>query len=299
MFAIVGAAGKVGYSTSLVLRRAGLPVRAILRDPAKAKPLAEIGCEIAVADLQDSEALARAIANADAAQIILPPSSQTKDTAREMRKAIESLAAALERTRPKRVLAISDYGAHVVSDIGMPGVFRMFEERLGRIDGLKLFLRSAEHMEGWARFIPIAVSSGILPSFHDPVDRMLPMISAPDLGRIAAGLLLKPSTGKDLQIVHAEGPRRYSPVDVADALSRLLGRSIEAQAVPRAQRKASLQRIMSESASELLFKVYDAHSKGGLIDVETNAGEVRQGTTHLVDVLRPFIPQLLLVRSQP
>ncbi|KAB2662691.1 NAD(P)H-binding protein [Brucella tritici] len=290
MFAIVGAAGKVGYSTSLALRKAGFPVRAILRDPAKAKPLADIGCEIALADLQDSEALAEAIANVDATQVILPPSSQTKDTVREMQRAIESLVAALEQTRSKRVLAISDYGAHVASDIGMPSMFRMFEARLSLTEGQKLILRSAEHMEGWARFAPTAIASGILPSFHDPIDKTLPMISAHDLGRIAASLLLEPGMRNDLRIVHAEGPRRYRPIDVAEALSQLSGIPIEAQAVPRSLRKVSLERIMSESASELLFKVYDAHTKGGLIDVEANASEIRRGTTQLVDALRPLIP---------
>jgi uncharacterized protein YbjT (DUF2867 family) len=53
MIAIVGAAGKIGYSTSLKLREAGVPVRAILRDAKKATPLSEIGCDIALADLQD------------------------------------------------------------------------------------------------------------------------------------------------------------------------------------------------------------------------------------------------------
>ncbi|RRY15682.1 NmrA family transcriptional regulator [Brucella anthropi] len=247
MFAIVGATGKVGYSTSLILRKAGFPVRAILRDPAKAKPLADIGCEIALADLQDSEALAEAIADADATQVILPPSSQTKDTVREMQRVINSLAAALERTCSKRVLAISDYGAHVASDIGMPSMFRMFEARLNLVEGQKLILRSAEHMEGWARFAPTAIASGILPSFHDPIDKALPMISAHDLGRIAASLLLKPGMGNDLQIVHAEGPRRYRPVDVAEAISQLSGIPIEAQAVPRSQRKVDLLRKSGEA----------------------------------------------------
>ncbi len=37
-----------------------------------------------------------------------------------MRQVVASVIAALERARPKRVLAISDYGAHVTEDIGMP-----------------------------------------------------------------------------------------------------------------------------------------------------------------------------------
>src|SRR4051812_648752 len=111
MFAIVGAAGKVGYSTSLALRNAGYSVRAILRDEAKAGPLREIGCEIALADLQDPAALGWAIADVDAAQVILPPANVA-----DMQRSIESIGEALNQGRPKRVLVISDYGAHVSGD---------------------------------------------------------------------------------------------------------------------------------------------------------------------------------------
>ena len=290
MYAIVGAAGKVGYATSLALREAGVPVRAILRDAAKAARLTEIGCEIAVADLQDSRALAKAIGDADTVQIILPPAPQAEDTAKDMRSAIESLAGALEEVRPKRVLAISDYGAHISHDIGMPTMCRSFEERLGKLEGHKLFLRSAEHMQGWGRAIPAAVASGTLPSFHDPVDMPFPTISAPDLGLIAADLLLRPAGEKGLEVVHAEGPRRYSASDVAAALSELLGRTINVEAVARSQWEAVFKGVMSASLAELLIKANDAQNKGGLVDVEPNGREVRYGTTELIDALRPLLP---------
>lgn len=289
MFAIVGAAGKVGYATALALREAGMPVRAILRDSAKADRLNEIGCEIALADLQDSRALANALGDADVVQIILPPSPQAEDPARKMRDAIESLATALEEVRPKRVLAISDYGAHVSHDIGMPTMCRAFEERLSQLNAHKLFLRSAEHMQGWGRTIPVALASGVLPSFHDPVDMPFPTISAPDLGLIAADLLLQPVNEKNPEIVHAEGPRRYSANDVAAALGELLGRTIHVEPIPRSQWEETFHRVMSASLAELLIKANDAQNSG-LVDVEPNSPDIRYGTTELIDALRALVP---------
>jgi uncharacterized protein YbjT (DUF2867 family) len=288
--AIVGAAGKVGYATSLALRKAGMPVRAILRDASKAAKLREIGCEIALADLQDSKALAKAIGNADTVQIILPPSPHVKDTAEEMRRAIESLATALEEARPQRVLAVSDYGAHVAHDIGMPTMCRNFESRLSQLDGHKVFLRSAEHMQGWGRAIPVAAESGILPSFHDPVDKLFPTISAPDLGSIAANILLRPATEEDVEIIHAEGPRRYSANDVAAALSELLGHTVQVEAVPRSQWKEAFERVMSASLAELLIKANDAQNEDGLVDIQPGIGTVHYGNTELIDALRPLLP---------
>ncbi len=290
MFAIVGAAGKVGYSTSLALREAGLPVRAILRDAAKAPRLAAIGCEVVLADLQDPGALGHVLAGTRAVQIICPPTPQAPDAVVDMRRSIDSMVRALEQARPGLVLAISDYGAHVAEDIGMPSVFHGFEESLRPLPIPKVFLRSAEHMEGWRGLIPVAAATGVLPTFHQHVDRPFPTVSAQDVGRMAADLLLHPGAASGARTVHAEGPRRYAASDVAAALGELLGRTVTAQAIPRAQWMERFARIVSESTARLLVGIYDAHQRGGLIDVEPGGGEVRHGTTGLVQALRPLVP---------
>jgi NAD(P)H dehydrogenase (quinone) len=253
MYAILGAAGKAGFSTSSRLRAAGVPVRAILRDESKRNRLEAIGCEVALADLNDASALAQA----------------------------------LERCGAARVLAISDYGAHIREWIGMPSAYRLFEERLRLLSMNKVILRSAEHMEGWAAFLPVATASGVLPSLHHPVARMFPTISAPELGRLSAELLLRVEEWTGERILHAEGPRRYSAADVAAALGELLGRPIAAQALPREQWRESLGRVVSPSACQLLIDLYDAQNRGGLVDVEPH-GTVIHGTTMVIDALRPL-----------
>lgn len=207
-----------------------------------------------------------------------------------MRQSIESLAEALEEARPSRVVAISDYGAHISEWVGMPSLFRLFEERLRKLEAPKVFLRSAEHMHGWAPFIPVAQSAGILPSLHHPVDALFPTVSTADVGLIAADLLRDETSGIGERTVHAEGPRRYSANDVASALSELLGREVTAQPVPRDQWEESLEQGLSPRMAKLVADVYDAHNKGGLIDVEPGNGELRRGTTELIDALRPLAP---------
>jgi uncharacterized protein YbjT (DUF2867 family) len=289
MIAILGAAGNVGFATSSKLREAGVPVRAILRDEGKADRLRAIGCDVAIADLHDAEALAEAIGGADTAQIILPPPTQAEDAIGEMRDAIDSIATALNQAQPKRMLAISDYGAHIDEWIGMPSAFRLFEDRLRQLEIPKVILRSAEHMQGWAAFFPVAAGAGVLPSLHHPIDAAFPTISAPDLGVISAGLLLDGSVWSNERILHAEGPRRYSASDVATAMSELLGRSVAAMALPREQWQENLEKAVSPSTTKLLIDLYEAHNKGGLVDVEPN-GKVLHGTTDLIEALRPLVP---------
>lgn len=289
MFAIIGATGKIGYSTASALRKAGAPVRAILRNGAKASRLSTEGCEVALADLHDPLALASALKSADAVQVILPPPLQAADAAGDMRRIIDSLAKALEQARPNRVLVISDYGAHLGEGFGMPSLFHELEQRLRQVPIPLLFLRSAEHMEGWAPLIPLARETGILPSFHQPLDRPIALVSAREVGLMAADLLQRPSWEPGIQVLHAEGPRRYSAADVATALSQLLGHPITAQAVPRSQWRETWQRAVSPSLTDLLVDLYDTHNRGGLIDVEPQ-GEVIHGVVKLVDALRPFVP---------
>jgi uncharacterized protein YbjT (DUF2867 family) len=290
MFAILGAAGNVGFSTAQALRKAGQPVRAILRDEARAARLSGIGCEVVLGDLRDAGSLAKAIGDADAVQVIIPTSPQAKDPAADMRRSIESVVLALDQAGVKRVLAISDYGAHVTHDIGMPSVFHAFESRLRTLDSHTLILRSAEHMHNWGRVIPGALASGALVTFQDPVDMAQPTIAAQDLGLIAAELWLRPDGGKAFEVVHAEGPRRYSASDVAAALSQLSGRTVQAQVVPRSQWEEAFGRTLPASLAELLIKANDAKNQGGLVDVEPDAGDVRHGATALIDALRPFVP---------
>lgn len=287
MFAIIGATGNVGSSTVQALAEAGAPVRAIVRDPGKASQLDGLGCEVVQADIQSSHSLAEAIRGAEAVQLVAPLSPRADDPAEDLRRSIRSLIAALGVARPSRVLVISDYGAHIAEDIGMPSMFHDFEAQLRGLETSAVVLRSAEHMHNWARSIPAALESGSLMTFQHPVDMLQPMIAARDLGRIAAGILLRPGD-QDARVLHAEGPRRYSAADVATTLSRLSGRAVSAHAIPSSQWAGALAQVPTSLAA-LLTKANDAKNRGGLVDVEPGAGEVVRGSTELVDALRPFV----------
>lgn len=288
MYAILGAAGNVGFATVQALRKAGMPVRAIVRDEGKARRLVDAGAQVVVADLRHRESLAEAIGDADAVQLILPPAPQLDDPARDMLLGIESMAGALELTRTRRVLAISDYGAHIEENIGIPSIYRRFEDRLGRLASHVVLLRSAAHMQNWARVIPAALASGILPSFLDPVDMAVPTVSAPDVGAVAARLLLRPPNGDGIEVAHVEGPRRYSAADVASVLGDLVGRPIRAQAVPRSQWEGVLHGSAGASLVDLLIGFNDAQNMEGLIDVEPGSHQVYYGETPLSSALEPF-----------
>jgi uncharacterized protein YbjT (DUF2867 family) len=289
MFAVLGATGRVGRTTAAALLRAGRKVRAVVRDEGRAQTLAASGCEIAVADVQDATALASAIEGAAAVQVICPVNPRAEDAAGDMRRSIEALRQALGTARPQSILAISDYGAELSGPTGVTSLFHLLEEMLRDLPSHVTFLRSAEHMQNWARLLGIAAQTGRLPSLHHPLTKLFPTVSAFDVGAVSADLLLEATDrSHSPRILHVEGPRRYTSADVAAAATELFGREVSAYALPRTEWEETLRRGgVNESYIPLVTELFEAHN-AGLIDAERAAGPIRKGQTGLADALRPL-----------
>jgi uncharacterized protein YbjT (DUF2867 family) len=71
----------------------------------------------------------------------------------------------------------------------------------------------------------------VISSFLQPLDKPFPMVATADVGRTAAELLQETWTGR--RTFELEAPRRVSPNDIAAAFSRILGRPVRIEAVPR------------------------------------------------------------------
>jgi uncharacterized protein YbjT (DUF2867 family) len=281
MYVIFGAAGKVGRTTATQLRRASLPVRAVVRDAADGAALKKIGCEVVAADLHDPVALDRALEGAHGVQMLIPLPRHDARPADTMRTTIDLAARALAAHRDAHVVALSDYGAELGGGTGITMLFHHFEAALRDASAKLTLLRSAEHMQNWARVLPVVMSDGVLPSFHHPVDKRFPTISASDVGVVSARLLSDARQPREARIVSVEGPARVSANDVAHALANACGRPVEAVALPRDRWTVTLERAgLSDQHARLIIELFDAHN-AGRIDVQANAGERAYGTTPL------------------
>ncbi|MBR8234859.1 NAD(P)H-binding protein [Burkholderia sp. AU42008] len=280
MFVIFGASGNVGRSTVTALRDAGHAVRAVLRDPRHRERFVQLGCDVAIADLTDANAIAAVIDGAQAVQILCPVPTADPDPAATMTRTIDAATAALAANPPPALLALSDYGAELEGNTGITRLFHDFEERLKPIPTRLTLLRSAEHLQNWARVLPVALGTGVLPSFHHPVGKAFPTVWAPDVGVVGARLLLDaPEGGSGPRIVSVEGPRRVSVTAIADTLGAAAGRSIVAHELPRDTWNAVLLRAgLSERHAQLIVDLYDVHN-AGVIDVEADVSERVYGTT--------------------
>ena len=281
-YTIFGATGKVGRATVRALLDRDHSVRAVVRDEHRGRELLDLGCELAVADARDPATIASAVDGADAVQAICPIVPTAVDARAELLGVVDAFADALGSAPPPTVIAISDYGAELDAGTGVTMTFHHLEQRLRELPSDVTFLRSAEHMQNWRRQVPAAVGSGVLGSLHQPLTKRFPTVSAPDVGIVAAELLTDAAVPSSApRVVHLEGPRRYTALDVAATLSDLGGREVVARELPRSEWVATLQRGgVGASYAELVAELFDAHN-AGRIDAEPGAGEVRHGTTEL------------------
>ncbi|MEQ5843535.1 NmrA family NAD(P)-binding protein [Paraburkholderia acidicola] len=230
MFAITGIVDPVGGVVARVLLAAGLDVRGVVDQAVKGVEWADQGCEVAVAEMNDADALLRAFRRVEGIFVLLAPNFDPVPGSPESTVSIAALKHALTSAMPKRVVFLSMIGVHATQ----PDLLRQLGAMEREFDSLPMpvaFLRAAWFMENAASDIASALVSGVIPSFLFPLDKPVPMVAIADVGRMAAHLLRQNWMGKKL--VELEGPHRTSPNDVAEVFSRLLGLDIRMEAVAR------------------------------------------------------------------
>jgi uncharacterized protein YbjT (DUF2867 family) len=276
MFAVTGITGKVGAAVARSLLSADQPVRAVVRDRSRSAPWAQLGCDIAVADLSDTEALTAAFAGTAGVFAMVPPVFDPAPGFPEATSFINPLRAALARAKPARVVALSTVGADAPQP-NLLNVLGRMEDSLGSLPMPVAFLRAAWFVENAAWDIDSA-KSGLIQSYLQPLDRAVPMVSTDDVGRAAAALLQERWEGK--RVVELEGPQRVSPNALAAAFAKAFGTPVRAEAVPREQWESifraqgmknpgpRIQMIEGFNAGWIDFADRGAHARKGSISID-------------------------------
>ena len=230
MYAVTGITGQVGGAVARHLLEDGGSVRAVVRDRARAQAWGARGCDIAVADMTDAEALLAGFADVAGVFVLIPPMFDPAPGYPEVRAVIAALVEAVRRARPPKLVCLSTIGAQS-PEPNLLGQLGLVEAAFGGLPLPVAFLRAAWFMENAAGDIAAARNTGTFPSFLQPLDRGVPMVATADIGRVAAEMLGETWRGR--QIVELEGPRPVAPEELAAALSDLVGRPVRAEAVAR------------------------------------------------------------------
>jgi NAD(P)H dehydrogenase (quinone) len=283
MFVVTGITGKVGSAVARSLLSADQPVRAVVRDQSKGVAWAHLGCEIALADLSDSAALAAAFKGADGVFALVPPVFDPSPGFPEATGVIESLRAALARAKPARFVALSTVGADALQP-NLLNVLSRMEEVIGALPMPVTFLRAAWFMENAAWDI-VSATNGLIQSYLQPLDRAVPMVSTDDVGRAAAALLQERWEGK--RVVELEGPQRVSPNALAAAFAKALGTSVRAEVVPRDRWESIFraQGIKNPTPRIQMIEGFNA----GWIDFADRGAHARKGSTRIDQAIATLV----------
>ncbi|MDM0064947.1 NAD(P)H-binding protein [Variovorax sp. J31P207] len=281
MFVVTGVTGKVGAQVAKKLLAAGLPVRAVLRDQAKAASWRALGCETAFASMDDAGALATAFDGAEAVFVLLPPVFDPSAGYAETRANVAALVAALQQARPRRVVALSTIGAQATEE-NLLTQLQMMERAFAALAMPVAFLRAAWFMENAAWDIDDARSRGVVSSFLQPLDKPVPMVATADVAATAAQMLQDHWEGR--RVVELEGPVRITPQVLAATLGRVLARDVLAQPVPRSKWE-TLFRSQGMANPLPRIRMLDGFN-AGWIEFEGGPAASRKGATELETVLR-------------
>ena len=287
MYAVTGITGKVGAAVARSLLSADQPVRAVVRDQDKGAVWADLGCDVAVADLADAAALAKAFEGTEGVFAMLPPVFDPTPGFPEARVFIASMRAALAEAKPKKVVALSTIGADAPNP-NLLNALGLMEDAIKTLPMPVAFLRAAWFMDNAAWDIPSA-RQGKIQSYLQPLDRAIPMIAADDVGRNAAALLQELWEGR--RVVELEGTQRVSPNDLADAFAKVLAQPVRAEAVPR-DRWESIFRAQGMKNPTPRMQMIDGFN-AGWIDFPNRGANARKGSIGIDQAVAALIQRAI------
>lgn len=231
-YTIIGATGNVGSTAATSLLARGHAVRAYVRSEAGAAVWHVRGAQPMLGDLYDAEAVAAACDGVDGVYVMTPTWFEADDMFAENARALDALDDALRRTLPKRVVLLSSIGAQHAHGTGAILKLHAMERRFAELPAVTS-VRAAWFMENFAGLIPYVRETGLLPSMLAPLDRAIPMVATGDIGVVIANALDSEWSGQ--RVIELEGPRGYSPNDVAAAFATVLERPVHAEIMPESE----------------------------------------------------------------
>ena len=280
MFLVMGIMGNVGGATARHLLAQGKTVRALVRDRAKAASWMDQGVELVDGDWNDAAAIQRALDGVQGAFLMLPAAWAPSPDFKEAKSVIANYVAALNRTPPPRVVALSSMGANRTSGLGMITALSLLERGFQDLTTPVAFVRAGGFFENFLYGLHVA-QGGTLPVYYDPTDRKSTMVATTDIGAEVAALLTGMAWSGHRVV---ELGLMVSADEVAAQLGEVLQRDVKACAVPRAEWPASFERFGipkgQTGAAEAMFEAINA----GWMNFGVEGTEHIAGTTSARDV---------------
>lgn len=226
MILVTGATGNVASVLIPALRDAGQEVRALVRDESKAQSLRDLGVEVVIGDMEKPETLQRAVAGVDKIFLV---TSNGPTGATQAKNVIEAAKAA---GRP-HVVRLSAFGPPKARMIRH---HREVDQALEESGLPYTLIQPTFFMQNVMMAAQTVSSDGVV---YMPVrDGRLGMVDVRDVADVALKILT--SEGHESKSYVLTGPASISFHDVADGLSKAIGKKVTYVDVPMDAARGSM-----------------------------------------------------------
>lgn len=282
MFAISGVTGNTGSVVAQTLIDQGQPVRVIVRSEEKGTRWREKGAEVAVAELSDTGAMAKALEGAVGAYFLLPPDLANEDFIGESRRRAEAIVRAASAARLPHAVILSSVGAQHRDKVGPIGTIAYLEKLFIEASIPLSAVRPGYFLENIHDVMPAVLHEGIYPSMILPLDFKIDMVATKDIGLTVTNALLNPPAIAH-RVIELKGAAQYSAEDIAEVLSDKLNRTITAVPVPlEGQVEMLRQSGLSQQSAESLAEMHENISNGRIDFLDQNAQKGSVDLAHFV-----------------
>jgi uncharacterized protein YbjT (DUF2867 family) len=209
---LVTTAGKVGSEVVRLLRERNVPVRVLVRDPAKVTALADAGAEVAQGDLDVPASIDDAMAGVSAVVLVSPavPAQELNVVRSAARAGAGHVVKATSKASADSPIARRRWQAEIEAGLAASGIPHTL-------------LRSNAYMQNVLALAPAIAKAG---SFGSSAGKgRSGLVDARDVAAVAAEIAAAP-TGHAGKTYWLTGPGLVSNYEVAGVLSQLLARTI-------------------------------------------------------------------------
>lgn len=209
---VTGATGKVGSEAVRLLAARGTAVRALVRDAARAEPLARAGAQVAVGDLDEPPTLDAAMVGVTGVVLVSPavPAQELNVVDAAARAGVGHVVKVTSKASADSPIARRRGQSEIEAGLAASGLAHTL-------------LRANAYMQNFLALAPvIARTSGFGSSAGAG---RVGLVDARDVAAVAAEIAAAPAAhaGRTYRLT---GPALVSYADVAAVLSRLLGRTV-------------------------------------------------------------------------
>jgi uncharacterized protein YbjT (DUF2867 family) len=253
MILVTGATGLNGGELVRLLSARGIPVRALVRTPAKAEALTSLpDVEVVDGDMARPDTLTVALRGVDRAMLISSSDAAMLDVQSNFIDAARDAGV-------KHVVKLSGIMPEIDSPFRFARMHGEIEQKLERSGMAYTHLRAGEFMHSYFRQVPSIVGKGAL--FLPMEDARIASIDIGDIAEAAAVVLTTP--GHEGKIYPLTGPQALSMAEVAEKLSTATGKTIRyVNVAPEQARQAQLDAGMPQYRADALAELFAERRKG-------------------------------------